>query len=402
MAEHVYEWQPNLCTVQSWPTLEYEDTGRNWRGRHQKQQILTCLSIYGRYIPEITFYFKKDSEMHVERVLQMVGKSCANLKVIKIHNLHFCMDTLADMFIQMLVRCTKLHDVRLYYPETYLCSRGNVVNTVALEGQATKITELLLMNDSFDSHDGVLDILQHFTSLRRLRIRRQELSVEVLLVLVKNNLHMLSIFKDEECLLGEPLVYSPETWVQVLTIKQHFKANLVLSNIVVLKTMFPQHAPLQAIVLVDLSSTLTKGKIDLICDYYKQTLETFVYTQTTTYSSAEMTDKRLPKSLPSLVQRCKRLHTLVYGYQISSTTLLLIANERQLRQLVVSAEELSYTQDWDVAEDWSPAFVHWLEANSLDMATLEAEVSTLFRYKWRLATTDNNDMREAVEYYSML
>ena len=404
MAEHVSEWQPHLCTVQSWPVLEYEDTGRNWRGRHQKQQILTCLSIYGRYITDITFYFKKDSEMHVERVLQMVGKSCCNLKVVRIHNLHFCMDTLADMFIQMLVRCTKLDDVRIFYPETYLCSRGNVVNTVAIEGQANKITELLLMNDSFDGHDGVLDILQHFRSLRRLRIRRQELSFEVLMALVKCNLQCLSLFKDEECLLGEPLVYTPELWQEITQIKPDFKTNLVLSNIVVLKTMFPAFAPLQAVVFVDLSSTLTKGKIDLIGDYYKHTLEIFVYTQSQTYQSAAMTDRRLPKSLPQLVKACTKLRTLVYGYQISSTTLLLIASARsRMRQLVISADELSYEMDWDAdAEDWSPSFVHWLQQHGADQHALETELSSMFRYKWRLATPDNNDMREAVEYYSML
>lgn len=402
MADHVCGWQAHLCTFQAWPSLEYEDSAHSWRGRQQKKQILTCLSIYGRYITDITFYFKKDSEMHVERVLQTVGKSCANLKVVRIHNLHFCMDTLADMFVQMLVKCTKLKDVRLYFPETYLCSRGNIVNTVALEGQSKKITELLLMNDSFDSHDGELDILEHFTSLRRLRIRRRELSTQVLLALVNNKLKTLSIFKDEECLLGEPLVYTPELWQHVLSFKPDFKTNLVLSNIVVVKTMFPAYAPLQAVIFVDLSSTLTKGKIDLISEYYSKTLEIFVYTQTNTYQSAEMADKRLPKSLPNLVNCCKKLRSLVYGYEISSTTLLLIANVRGLKHLVITEEELSYEMDWDSEEEWTEAFVSWLQQSGTDALALEAEISCMFGYNWRLATADNNDMREAVEYYSNL
>ena len=392
MSENVTEWHEHLCSVEAWPTLQYEETACT-----NKQQILACLSIYGRYINHITFCFKKQSNMHMERVLQAVGKYCCNLKIVRIHNLHFCMDSLSDLFAQMLVRCSKLDDVQLFYPETYLCSRGNVVNILAAQA-ASKITALILHNGSFDGHDGVLHILQNFKCLRKLRIRRQELSFEVLLGLAKCNLQNLSLFKDEECLLGEPLVYTSEMWQQILALKPDFKTNLILSNIVVLKTMFPALAPLQAIIFVDLSATLTKGKIDLIAEYYNSTLEIFVYTHSNTYQSAQMTDRRLPKSLPHLVNACKKLKSLVYGYEISSTTILLLGNQRRMKHLVIAADELSY--EMDSVEDWSPSFINWLQQNGSDMKSLELEISNLFQYKWRLA--NNNEMKEAVEYYSML
>ena len=90
-------------------------------------------------------------------------------------------------------------------------------------------------------------------------------------------------------------------------------------------------------------------------------------------------DKRLPAALLDLTQNCARLKTLVYGFSISSATVLLIAQTRRFICLDIQQDTISYKCEWKASPNLSSAKVAWLKDCGNTIDRLEEEVSTLPR-----------------------
>ena len=336
-------------------------------------------------------------------VLKLIASHCGHLKSLEV------VGTIWDhpagqWFINVLNSCAKIKDISIVRPSLVWGSadggKDSLIIPLVKNGHADKVKQLILGSDSLVDHEGPLNLLTQFTTLRALRVRRNELTEDVLLHLTRNNLQSLSLFQDDEIPMGEHAVYTPDTWVSVLQSKPNFKLTLILRNVVVLRSLFPANAPIRALVLVDLSASLTKGILDTITQYYHNTLEIFVYTKSCVIGCAEMEDRRLPMALTDLVQHCQHLHTLVYGFEISSTTTLLIAQRRKLDNFAVLMDQISLEYDWTPRPEWTPQFVTWLRQSGSTMDALEREVSQLLGYEWKVITESN--MAHFVGYFTNL
>ncbi|ELT92154.1 hypothetical protein CAPTEDRAFT_215015 [Capitella teleta] len=398
LGEAIPSWEEALCSSIAWPHIDYREISL----RCQKDRIVlyNCIEQYGAYIQSISISFRSALGIGGSQILKEIRCKCHNLSRLEFAT------TIWDpcggvLFCQILSSCRQLKEVSLVKPSLVwglgkVC-KDSVLVPLIKDGHSSKITKLLLSSESLIDHEGTLDILKNFTRLRTLRVRREELSDDVLIHLARHSLANLSIFQDEEMPLSEPMVYTASVWEEVLNLQPAFHVNLVLRHIVLLRSLFPVMVPLRALVLVDLSASLTKGILDTISEHYHYTLEVFVYSKSYLVGSANLEDRRLPLALLDLACRCKKLHTLVYGFEISSTTALLLAHKRKLRHFSILLEELSFEFDWCHQPDWKPEYVEWLRQSGRSILTLEEEISKLLGYKWRVAS--DQSMFQDVSYF---
>lgn len=162
-----------------------------------------------------------------------------------------------------------------------------------------------------------------------------------------------------------------------------FKVDLILQYILVIKDSFITNMPLRSLVLDDLVNIVTKGVIDHLVTHYHESLESFTYTNLY-LENFESGDSRLPAALVSMVSKCIHLHTLRYGFPLSSTSILLLAHVRKLRELTIPAVEVSYELDWAIQDDWDLSFWQWLETNCRSEKLLENAVSEVLGFQWHL------------------
>ena len=392
------EWEFHIHNCEAWKYLAYREVAH--RAQQERDELSGCLDKYGRYITGIHLSFRYALGRKGTTILKNIASHCSQLKSLEV------VGTIWDhpagqWFINVLNSCPKIKDLSIVRPSlvwgTADGGKDSLIIPLVKNGHSHKVTQLVLGSDSLVDHEGPLNLLTQFTNLHNLRIRREELSEEILLNLSKKHLCTLSLFQDEEMALGENAVYTSETWNKVIEAKPQFRLSLILRNIIVLRSLFPATAPIRALVLVDLSASLTKGILDTITQHYHRSLEIFVYTKSCVIGCAEMEDRRLPIALTDLVQHCKNLHTLVYGFEISSTTTLLIAQRRKLENFAVLVDQMSLEYDWTTRPEWSPQFVSWLRSSGSTMDTLEREVSQLLGYEWKVITESN--MWRVVEYF---
>lgn len=393
-------WTEALCCSKAWPQLEYIELPST---KFLKRiDLCKCISAYGRYILRIRLCFHHHLEKRAAQIFREIAEHCWQLTHLEARKCHVWSNRSEEAFCDILVRCPKLDFISLVKP-TLVWTEGeeNILTRIVALGQAHKIKELILSNESLVDHEGSLDILGEFKGVMRLKTRREELSEETFLELAKyGHLGRLSIFQDEEIPLVKPPLFSQVTWQSVLQSLPSLRLTLILRNIIVLRSGFPQLAPLRALVLVDLASTLTKGIVNTITQHYHNTLEIFVYSKSCLLGCAAMDDRRLPLALMDLAENCSLLHTLVYGFQISSTSVLLIAQARRLQHFSVLVEELSFDYDWQPRASWSPDFVKWLKGAGSSLEVMEAEVSRLMGAEWRVDT--ERHMWHYVHYYCNL
>ena len=200
---------------------------------------------------------------------------------------------------------------------------------------------------------------------------------------MKNNLQEITLYQDEELPLSDAQQLNHRFWDAVLKINPNFKVDLILRYILVIKDSFVPRMPLRSLVLDDLVNIVTKGVMDQIVNNYKSTLESFTYTNSY-LENFESGDSRLPAALVSMVTKCEKLHTVQYGFPLSSTSILLLACARKLDKLVIPSVEVSYEFDWPIQEDCSAEFVEWLKTSGWNERALEQAVSSVLKYDWKL------------------
>lgn len=380
-------WEDHLHSPLSWSSVIYKEV--SFRALHERNHLSECFARYGQYVQYISITFCYALGRSGAQILKEIKQNCTNLLSLEFTGTIW--DTHGgSLLCQILSCCSKLKDVSLVKPSLVWgageTGKDSVLVPLVRGGHAVKVTKLILCSESLIDHDGPLDVLRHFTHLRTLRIRREELSEPLLLHLASHSLSELSIYQDEEMPLSGPVIYTADVWEKIHSQKPAFHVNLVLTNIVLLRSLFPAVVPIRALVLVDLSASLTKGILDTISNHYQHTLEVFVYSKSYVIGCANLEDRRLPIALLDLVHKCHKLHTLIYGFEISSTTALLLAHKRRLTHLVILLEEMSFEFDWCHQADWTPTFTEWLRSSGKSMVNMEREISKLLGYEWRVAT----------------
>ena len=419
LIQGVPEWADYLRDTEAWAELQFEDMPSHSLSKI-RAEFLHCLTLYGRYMLDLHIIFKQEVDSFVKEIFDKLQRYASNLNILRLSSVYLCVDSVVEAFIKTLQRCERLKAVHLHWPHTYLHSQNNVVLAMYNSGLVHLLHTLDLSDTSFEGDIAHLSILKHFRNLRKLRVKRDRLSGTELVSLAQASLQSVSLFQDEESPsldkdLDCSLLYGDQHWSKVIECKPSFRVNVIIKNIYVLRSAFPAQAPIRSLVFVDISSTLTKGLLDHMIQSYSKTLEVFVYSWTCDIdllvgSNLRLDDRRVPASLPNFVRDCPRLHTLVYGYEISSLYILLTANTRRLDQFVVSLDALSFedVSSVGVEEDsveeggvyWQDSQMDWLQDSCKDLESLELTVSNLFGCKWRVA--DAMCMAYAVEHYSSL
>ena len=392
-------WKPHLQASSAWPSVVYgnESEENVYFVREKRANFLVLLKKFGKYMKAIELCFGFPLVRSGQQILRAIAEHCAILKSFRFspnenhecRNVYDMVLTKSDIAetISVLHSCKHLQTVGLISPCIVWTNPVQVETNMLLEiseaGVAHKITELHLTSSSVIDHEDYLTDVQRFTKLQKLTVRREKMNNNILLKLVENGLQEICFFQDEELALGDARQMDEKFWVKVLKVNPHFKVDLILQYILVIKDSFVPHMPLRSLLLDDLVNIVTKGVIDHLVSHYKNTLESFTYTNFY-LENFESGDSRLPAALVSMVTNCKNIHTIRYGFPLSSTTILLLVKTRKLHQLMIPSAEVSYEFDWSIQEEWDHDLVQWLKQNYRSVKLLEDAVSDQLGFKWTL------------------
>ncbi len=387
-------WEPYLCAFESWPELMYNDqkATRIW----DRQEVCLCMRKYGKYIRKIKLNFHYHVRTSGTALLSKIATYCPQLKYIQMIEADFDADR---PFKNILDVCKELKHISIVRPWVDWSHEENIVSLITKPKNAGNLVEFVAVPETtYPEYDiGKALNPSMLTSLNTLKVKRSFLPEDKLLSLVSHQLKHLSVFQDEDLPLDQPVMYSEVAWDKVLTKRSNFCFHAALRNIIVLRTCFPSQAPLRALILADLMASLTKGILDTITTKFHATLETFVCTKSFAFESVDVEDKRLPEALVDLSEKCTRLHTLVYGFSITSASVLLLARTRKFSCLDIPLDIISYKfHRKHIKPEWSSEFVQWLKEASSTLDRLEDEVSSLLGYEWSIS---NEPRDRKIQHY---
>lgn len=390
-------WRECLRSTTAWPIVSYSRESREnmYFVKERRTNLLICIKHFGRYMKNIQVSFGYKIGRSGIQILRAISDTCSNLHSFSIKQETFPRELYAELIwkkattqavYSIIENCIHLSTIRIISPYIDWSDThdSNIVLYCIDQNKAHKLTHLELTTDSLIEHEGYLREMTLFTGLRKLAVRREKINNDLLMSLVKCNLKEVTLYQDEELSLEDARQLSCSFWDDVLKICPDFKVDLVMRYVLVIKDSFAIHMPLRSLVVDDLVNIVTKGVMDYLVSNYHRTLESFTYTNSY-LENFESGDNRMPAALVSMVNKCEMLHTLQYGFPLSSTSILLIAKARKLRKLIVPDVEVSYEFDWPVQDDWSPEFVTWLKRSGRNQYDLEAAVSEALGYPWKLS-----------------
>lgn len=393
----ISSWKPHLYTPAAWPVVKYGREGEEniYFIKEKRRNFLICIKIYGKYMRHIELAFGYQLGRSGLQILHALAAHCSILQ-------SFCFtpeenpgaDSLANTPLtksdvtavcSILENCKDLNYVGIMSPIIIWSnsSENNLLLALCSSNTAKKVTDLELVTGSLLDHEGYLKILLEFTNLRKLMVRREKINNDILLRLIINGLQEITLYQDEELALVDTQQLGHAFWDKALKINPAFKVDLILQYILVIKDSFITNMPVRSLVLDDLVNIVTKGVIDHLMEHYHETLESFTYTNLY-LENFESGDSRLPAALVSMVTKCQHLQTVRYGFPLSSTSILLLAKARKLRELIIPAVEVSYEFDWPISENWDEEFVDWLRTKCRNEHSLENAVSEILGFKWHL------------------
>ena len=390
-------WRPHLHASTAWPTVKYSQESEEniYFVREKRTNFLFCVKVYGKFMKHLSISFGQKIGRSGLQILHAIAEKCINVVHLSItpqepqsehmfHDMRWkksCIITVCDM----LTNFSNLTSFHLHSPLIDWSDprEDNIILTLYDASVAHKITTLELNSNSLIEHDGYLQLLKEFTGLKKLTVRREKINNDILMFLVNKHLEEVTLYQDEEISLVDAQQLGDQFWLDVLKIRPNFRVDLILRYILVIKDSFVPFMPLRSLVLDDLVNIVTKGVMDHLVSCYKNTLESFTYTNYF-LENFESGDSRMPAALVAMVTTCEKLNTLLYGFPISSTSILLIARRRKFKKLIIPAVEVSYEFDWTVNEDWDSNFVQWLEAHWVSRRLLEQGVSDVQGYPWKL------------------
>lgn len=393
----LWSWKPHLHTPGAWPLLRYCNEGEEniYFVKEKRANLLICFKIYGKYMRHIDLAFGYKTGRTGLQILNAIANYCPNIQSFRfVPQENPETDSLAETPLtrsdvvavcSILSNCKQINSVSIISPIIIWSNSpgSNLLLELCNADVANKVTELELISGSLLDHEGYLKLLREFSGLKKLMVRREKVNNEILLGLIRNGLQEVTLYQDEELELIDAQQLGEQFWNEVLKINPKFKVDLILQYILVIKDSFITNMPLRSLVLDDLVNIVTKGVIDHLVTYYSESLESFTYTNLY-LENFESGDSRLPAALVTMVEKCQHLHTLRYGFPLSSTSVLLLAKARKLRELTVPAVEVSYDFDWEVQKEWSIDFLQWLKTNCKSEALLEKAVSDILGFEWHL------------------
>ena len=390
-------WKACLASTSAWPVVIYsrECADNIYFVKERRMKLFVCIKQYGKYMRHIGLSFSYKIGRSGVEILHAISDTCSNLNFFSIKQELYPRELYAELVWKkacteavytVIKNCKHLSTINIASPfiDWSDPSDSNIVLTCIDQTVAHRLTQLELTTDSLNGHDGYLREVISFTGLRKLTIRREKINNELLMSLVKCHLKEVTLYQDEELPLEDSRQLGCSFWDEVLKICPEFKVDLVLRYVLVIKDSFAVHMPLRSLIVDDLVNIVTKGVIDYLVVNYHKTLESFTYTNSY-LENFESGDCRMPGALVSMVQQCEFLHTLQYGFPISSTSLLLIAKARKLKKLVIPSVEVSYELDWPIQDGWSPEFISWLQTSGKNERRLESAISKLLGFRWRLS-----------------
>ncbi|XP_048758235.1 uncharacterized protein LOC125668309 [Ostrea edulis] len=399
----ITSWTEALRSTEAWRSVKYgpEIEENVYFARASRADFLTCVKQYGHFMRSIHLCFgysitHTSMEPTGEQILMYVHKRCCNLTAISIeqevpegsHNaLPFGWpSSVGNLIKDIAVDCKSLQSLALCQPIVVWDEESeNILLLLTKSCSVSKITELELTYLSLLNQEGKLHLLKNFTSLQKLTVRREKVNKEILLHLVKHSLKELVLYQEEELPFEEQEDLGEDFWLEVKKVCPQFKVDLILRCIMILKILFPSSMPVRNLILDFLVNVMTKGIMDHIADCYRDTLKRFTYTNSF-LEEQEMGDARVPASLISLTQKCPHLETLEYGFPLSSSAILLIAQSRKLKNFVVPSVEVSYSNDIPVDNSTPKAaeYFNLLKIIGSSRRNLEKTVSHILEQQWTL------------------
>lgn len=389
------QWRLCLNSSTAWPLVVYgQEAQENIYFLGEKRtKFLYCMKQFGKYIKSMHISFGYRIGQKGLRILHAILEFCSDLKVFHVkQDMPRTVDdgmiwrkTVVSAVCDIIQSSPSLRSVGIIQPFIYWTDslENNIVLTLVKRKLADKVTHLELSPESLWEHEGLLEILSNFTGLTKLTIRREIINNGLLLNLVRCGLQELTLYQEEEIPLAQQGDLKTDFWTEVLKICSHFKLDLIFRYILVIKDSFPARMPLRSLILDDLVNIVTRGVVDHITDNYKDTLQHFTYANSF-LENMETGDRRLPSALVDMVGKCSQLHTLQYGFPLSSTAVLLIAKSRKLKKLSIPLIEVSYEYDWPRDSGFSDDEIKYLKNHGRCEYTLEREVSRLLGFDWKL------------------
>ena len=130
---------------------------------------------------------------------------------------------------------------------------------------------------------------------------------------------------------------------------------------------------------------ITSEMVLQITDMYKNSLHTFGHELLPRFPPKKSFHLRSDSLLLLLARRCPNLKNLVIREQVSTATVLLLAqNAQNLRQFYVRRNAVILRCDWPKNPDWSDAFFKRLQKSSRSYEQTETEVSLILGRKWKM------------------
>ncbi|KAK3108321.1 hypothetical protein FSP39_005603 [Pinctada imbricata] len=397
-------WNDNLHTVEAWHMVQYDrELDENiYFIKDKRWRFVLCIKKYGKWFRWVKLVFGCKIGHIGLKILHAISEFCP--KILTFYVAQEMRDQTdmgyfwkKNVILEVSRIITSLADLRhCYIVQPSVDWEDNVDNNIIkcfIKNElTTKVTHLELTSLSLFNHEGLLHVLTNFTKLRCLVVNREKVNNSILLSLVDAGLQELTLVQEEEVSLEQQQDLRDDFWTKVMDTCPLFHLDLVFRCVMVLKDLFTPKMPLRVLVLDDLVNIVTKGVLDHIITCYKNSLIRFHYSNFL-LENLEEGDRRLPRALVNMAETCTRLKFLQYGFPLSSTTVLLIAQSRKLQKFVVPSVEITYEFDWP-EEVFTQDEITRLKQQGRSQRSLENAVSTLLGYSWTLYDAEESTVEE--------
>lgn len=222
--------------------------------------------------------------------------------------------------------------------------------------------------------------ISKFENLQQLIISPQHLNELVLLLVAGMGLTELHLVQDAYTCEFDPV--PSEAWKMAKEIAPFLSVTLEVRGDTKSDIMLQPHAPVKRIIYNTPHAKTVPDTVSTAAYFYRDTLEEYIQRCLPRVHGSRSFDKRGDFSLLNLLQRCRRIHTLVIRERISTATLLLLAEEgKSLQNLIVRQNALIKKCDWP--NQWTNEFYDWLRTSSHSFETTNQEVAKILGPPWK-------------------
>ncbi|CAH0555831.1 unnamed protein product [Brassicogethes aeneus] len=356
--------------------------------------IMPMLNFYNLYefMNMISWYTEQDQEK--ENVQIGVGSNIESLKFTFPCNMTTRDDTerirlfgtggkLLEALKRLMGNLTKLKTLQLIDlmldPKEAQYLLDGVVNTCLVTLKTLYVVNTTRVNYPL-LHVGV------FLNLNKLVISPQNLGDDVVELFGNTNLKHLHIVQNRYTPDDENIYpVSPKVWRQCRKSNQNLCVHLELECVKPKPLIWQENAPVKSILYNSTHIQLKNDELITAIDFYKNDLKVYGHKCIARFHRSKSFHERVDGSLLLLIRECTYLTTLVVTERISTATVLLLAyTGKNLKWLHIRKNAVIIKTDWPKSPDWTEEFYSWLKTNSRSYELVEAEISQILGYKWKL------------------